>query len=135
MLTAIDPCISRFKKLDNVDDCRDAQGRRVKRQREAVALEKYKAEEPERQLQDIGEKYAKRAAREALERAKEERVDEREERRRLQKEKRELEKRVESALEVAKSASQGGAVRPVKAKRFLGESDDERDDESDDERV
>ena len=138
MLTAIDPCISRFKKLDNVDDCRDAQGRRVKRQREAVALEKYKAEEPERQLQDIGEKYAKRAAREALERAKEERVDEREEREerlRLQKEKRELEKRVESALEVAKSASQGGAVRPVKAKRFLGESDDERDDESDDERV
>ena len=133
MLTAIDPCISRFKKLDNVDDCRDAQGRRVKRQREAVALEKYKAEEPERQLQDIGEKYAKRAAREALERAKEERVDEREEReerRRLQKEKRELEKRVESALEVAKSASQGGAVRPVKAKRFLGESDDESDAES-----
>ncbi len=55
--------------------------------------------------------------------------EEREERRRLQKEKRELEKRVESALEVAKSASQGGAVRPVKAKRFLGESDDESDDE------
>ena len=121
---------SRFKKLDNVDDCRDAQGRRVKRQREAEALQKYKAEAPERALQDVGEKYVKRAAREALERAKEESVDEREERLRLQKEKREVEKRVEAAIEVAKIATQDEVARPVKAKRFFGESDEESDEES-----
>ncbi len=134
----IDPWTPRFKKLDNVDDCRDAQGRRVKRQREAEALQKYKAEEPERRLQDVGERYVKRAAREALERAKEERVNEREERRRLKKEKREVEKRVEASIEVAKMAkmatTQEGGVGPVKAKRFLGESDEESDEERDEER-
>ena len=79
-----------------------------------------------RALQDVGEKYVKKAAREALKRAKEESVDEREERLRLVREKREVEKRVEAAVEVAKSATQDGGVRP--AKRFLDESDDERDE-------
>jgi hypothetical protein len=129
VLTVIDPRIFRFKKLDNVDDCRDAQGRRIKRRREAETLQRYKEEEPMRALQDVGEKYVKKAAREALKRAKEESVDEREERLRLVREKREVEKRVEAAVEVAKSATQDGGVRP--AKRFLDESDDESDDERD----
>ena len=123
--------------MDNVDDCRDAQGRRIKRQREAEALEKYKKEAPDRELQAMGEKFVKKAAREALERAKEESVDERGERLKLKKEKRDIEKRVETAVAIAAAKLTEDQMRvskpPVKVKKFLGESDEESDEESDDE--
>ena len=130
MLTHLKPWVFRFKKLDNVDDCRDAQGRRIKRRREEEALQKYELEARERKLEAAGEKYVQKTAREALERAKEESVDERGERRKLTKEKREVEKRVETAVAIATAkATQdgGGRNKPVEVKRFFGESDEESD--------